>query len=141
MVNHAAFIKEKTMAPESRFFRVSISAALAIALIVLASPARAEVVTLICQSDSSDSNNWEPSFTIRIDYDRKTVDWLRSNGTVALSSAATITESDVQWYSAEAQEFRGGLNRLSGQGTLGFTERQVIRRYMSGPCRRATQKF
>ena len=133
------------MAQVSRFFEQTFlrlcCTALAIALIVLASPARAEVVTLICQSDSSDSNNWESSFTIRIDYDRKTVDWLRSNGTVALSSAATITESDVQWYSAEAQEFRGGLNRLSGQGTLGFTERQVIRRYMSGPCRRATKKF
>jgi hypothetical protein len=35
----------------------------------------------------------------------------------------------------------GGLNRNSGQGWASFAERQVVRHTLSGPCRRATQKF
>ena len=140
------------MAPESRFFRVSISAALAIALIVFASSARAEVVTLVCQSEASQEDSirqgaWGSSFTLRINYDQNIVDLLGPSGAVWFSAAAKITESDVRWntwpnYSTTAGPgFIGSLNRLSGQGSAAFRVEGQEYRSMSGPCRRATQKF
>ena len=144
------------MAPKHRLFQARFSAtllrsaALAISLLVPASPTRAEVVTLICQNEFSGLGKWGSSFTLRIDYDRKIVDFLLSDGTVALTSVATISESDVRWYwdnskwdyeSDKAQGFMGGLNRLSGEGWAYFATRQVAQHNMSGPCRRATQKF
>lgn len=143
------------MKPKSGIKQASIpaillrGATLAIALIVSASPARAETVTLVCQNETVGSN-WGSSFTLRVDYDRKIVDFLQSDGTVLLSSVATITESDVQWYwdnskwdysSPKAQGFGGRLNRLSGQGSVKFYELQNVYHAMAGPCRRATQKF
>jgi hypothetical protein len=155
-VKQVTFIKEKTMAPESGFKHASVpatllrGAALAIALIVLASPARAETVTLVCQQEASPGNTVSGgSFTLRVDYDRKTVDLLRSDGTAYFTAAATITAGDVKWGDWNKVLkghliFRGELNRLSGQGWAEFpveygttTKREV----MSGPCRRATQKF
>jgi hypothetical protein len=142
------------MALESQFLKASYSSALprslalAIALIVPALPARAEVVTLICQQEQLPGNSlWGDSFTLRIDYDRKIVDWLRSNGTALLSATATITEADVQWgdraeISKGDKFFSGSLNRLSGQGRVYFKHLEQNSSYtMSGPCRRATQKF
>ena len=137
------------MTTKSRFFQASFSAALVIGLLVLASPTHAEVVTLVCQNVSGCPGTAD-SFTLRIDYDRKIVDFLGSDGTVGLSSAATITESEVRWdwdnskwdYSSDkAQAFTGSLNRLSGHGVMSYAVRQVLYYGMSGPCRRATQKF
>lgn len=123
-------------------------AALAIALAVLASPARAEVVTLVCQNQDRPESP-ESSFTLRVDYDQKTVDLLASDGTKRFSSAARITASDVKWYAAiktgDGLFFDGSLDRLSGRGLVNFPRsfgaRGVLMQGMSGPCRRATQKF
>ena len=146
------------MAPKSGFFQAGFSAtllrcaALAIALFVPASPARAEVVTLVCQPQSGDS------FTLRIDYDRKTVDLLVPDGRSYFApAAATITEGSVTWDRRFEREevlkgymghyrFAGSLNRLSGEGKFTFwrnTEgrEEAIINSNSGLCRRATQKF
>ncbi len=138
------------MAPESRLFQANFSAALlrsaalAIALLVPASPARAEVVTLVCQQESVGAfTESGGSFTLRVDYDRKIVDLLRSDGTVRLSAAAMITVGDVQWETdlTKAHAFMGILNRISGQGSATYWDDRNLMHQMSGPCRRATQKF
>lgn len=140
------------MAPNSGYFSASFSAVLAFALLVQASPVRADAVTLVCQN----SDDGGDSMTIRVDYDKKLVHFLRSDGTEAYSAAATITEGAVEWNAALQStgqpwddadpRFRGYLNRLSGQGHV-----VIPRNYkrsnespwigVSGPCRRATQKF
>lgn len=88
--------------------------------------------------------------TTSVDYDRKIVDWLASDGSVILTAKATITENDVQWWpdpskwdssSKKPQAFRGGLNRLSGQGGIGYVDQWRVDNAMSGPCQRATKKF
>jgi len=118
---------------------------------VPASPARAETVTLVCQPQSGDS------FTLRIDYDRKTVDLLSDGRSFYAPAEATITESNVTWDRRFKREevlqgylghyrFEGSLNRLSGEGKFTFwrntegREEALISRN-SGLCRRATQKF
>lgn len=142
------------MAPLSRFFRASISAALlrnatlAIALLMPTSPVQAEVVSLFCQAESGGS------FRLRVDYDQKTVTELRDDGTPGQTMAATITEGTVTWevvkenvevFKGRFGRFKtsGSLNRISGQGTVTYwrmdTEQGPYG--MSGPCRRATQKF
>lgn len=139
------------MAPQSRLFRANFSAALlwsaalATVLLVQASPARAEVVTLVCQHESS------ISVTIRVDYDRKIVDLLQSDGTARFSSAAQITKGTVEWdvlvNNANGQHFFGTLNRFTGQlSNMSYPVDDVkaghfYSRGMSGQCRRATQKF
>ena len=146
------------MAPVSRLFRANFSAALlrsvalATVLLVQASTASAEVVTLICQPQSGNS------FTLRIDYDRKTVDLLVPDGRSYFApAAATITEGSVTWDRRFEREevlkgymghyrFEGSLNRLSGEGKFTFwrnTEGREEQRIdsNSGLCRRATQKF
>lgn len=92
------------MTSGSNFFQARISApllqsaALAIALLLQVSPVHAETVTLVCQNENAaTSRSWGSSFALRVDYDRKIVDLLRSDGTVLLSSAARITDSDVRW--------------------------------------------
>jgi hypothetical protein len=145
MAMHTASIEEKTMAPVSGFFQTSFSsaplrsAALAISLLVLASPARAEVVSLVCQSESGSS------MTIQIDYGRMIVVFVE-DGTIydggPAAVAATITENHVRWSS---DGFGGVLNRLSGQAgvnyRLTYHNGGSVRKSFSGPCRRATQKF
>jgi len=125
--------------------------ALAVALLVHASPASAGVVTLVCQSEANKVDSiiqgaWGTSFTLRINYDQKVVDLLGPSGAVWFSAAATITESAVQWddwdcSSGYAPGFSGLLNRLSGQGVANFKEKGEHPRGMTGPCRRATRKF
>ncbi len=137
------------MTPKSRFFQARFSAtllksaAIAVALLVQASPARAEVVTLICQNDyrSQVGMPGPSSFTLRINYDQKVVELLSPSGTVQFSAAASITESDVQWLSDEERRFSGTLNRLSGESFVWYYETESMLKQVSGPCRRATQKF
>lgn len=119
-------------------------AALAAVLIAPLSLAHAETVTLVCQQEAGPHMTESGgTFTLRVDYDRKIVDLLSSNGTSVLSATATITEADVRWDDLGRNEhsFMGSLNRLSGRGLVSYRERSVILRQMSGPCRRATQKF
>lgn len=130
------------MALESRLFQASFSAtllwstAIATALLVLASPARAEAVTLVCQNESK----YGGSITLRVDYDQKIAYRLQDNGNVWWSAAAMITEGDVTW---DGIQFSGSLNRLSGQFTMREkrSTQSSLDPYFFGPCRRATQKF
>jgi hypothetical protein len=126
--------------------------ALAIALAVLASPASAEAVTLVCQNDGPAPG--VGTFALRVDYDRKIVDMpnsadlARPVGTAFYSAAPTITAGAVDWdvvINPKGAIFRGSLNRLSGQGWVSYSTfysdgRQSLQT-LSGPCRRATQKF
>ena len=139
------------MTTKSRFFQAAFSATqlrsatFAIALIMQASPAHAEVVTLVCQHETG------ISVTIRVDYDRNIVDLLQSDGTVHFSSAAQITEGAVKWdvlvNNANGQHFFGALNRFTGQlSNMSYPVDDVkaghfYSRGVSGVCRRATQKF
>jgi|GEM_PF-1370061 len=142
------------MAKKSGFFQARLSAALlrcaalAGALVLLALPAHAEVVTLVCQAELGFSA------TIRIDYDRKTVDLVNSEGSAAYRAPATITEGGVAWNLAlpssgeplapAKPHFWGSLNRLSGQGLIEYPHADRAARGhagVTGPCRRATQKF
>ena len=155
---HTTTLKEKTMALISSLFQANISAillrsaALATVLLVQASPVRAEVLTLVCQRESGNS------FTLQINYDRKTVDLLEPDGRSFFApAAATITEGSVTWDRRFEREevlkgymghyrFAGSLNRLSGEGKFTFwrnTEgrEEAIIHSGSGLCRRATQKF
>jgi hypothetical protein len=139
------------MAPRSGFFQASFSAALlwsaalAAALIVQASAARAETVTLVCQNDGPAPGGG--SFTLRVDYDQKIVALLRPDGVAQYSAAATITEGEVRWDAAlvgDGKFFQGSLNRLTGKGLANFPlpfAGQIMMGGMSGPCRQATQKF
>lgn len=116
-----------------------------IGLMMTPTPARAEAVTLVCQAELG------LSFTLRVDYDRKIVDLLRSDGTAQYSAAATITEGAVEWNTVIVNSggyvFRGSLNRLSGQGWEQHPEvwndgrSRAASQILFGPCRRATQKF
>ena len=156
MTKHTTTLREKTMALLSRFFQARFStallrsAALAIVLLVQTSPVRAEVVTLVCQSESGNS------MTIRVDYDRKIVDLLRSDGSMQHSAPATITEGAVEWnaavpstgepFDAADPRFMGALNRLTGQGNVWIARERSRSNEgpwitVIGPCRRATQKF
>jgi hypothetical protein len=150
IAKYTSTIKEKTMAPQSRLFQASCSASLlcsatlTIALLVPAAPARAETVTLVCQQEAGPHMTESGgSFTLRLDYDRKIVDFLQSDGAVSYSAAATITEGNVQWKTdlTKAGAFLGQLNRLSGQGNATYWDERQFMHQMSGPCRRATQKF
>lgn len=127
-----------------RFPRSTRDGALAIALAAIAISAHAESVTLVCQNDGPTPGGG--TFTLRVDYDRKTVDLLRADGAVRHSAAASITASNVTWKAMLEGEkwFEGSLNRLSGQGLANFPvlyAGQVMMGGMSGPCRRGTQKF
>jgi hypothetical protein len=119
--------------------------ALAIALVVSASPVRAEVVTLVCRNDGPTPGHG--SFTLRVDYDRKIVALLQPDGIARYSAPATITESEVRWnavLSGDGKIFQGSLNRLTGKGLANFPlpfAGQIMMGGMFGPCRRATQKF
>lgn len=134
------------MASQSRFFQV----ALAIAIVVLAAPARADVVTLLCQNTNAQSYTGDSS-TLRVDYDRKIVQLLGSDGTAVYTAAATITEGAVDWKAVLDKPsggiFSGSLNRISGQvwghfPVVGADGRvREHNNILSGPCRRATQKF
>lgn len=121
------------------------SVALAILLFAQASSARAEGVTLVCQDEKTNE-----SFVLRVDYDRKIVDYLWSDGTPRASAPARIMANDIWWEARHEGRnetaFKGGLDRLSGRGWLieYDTPRLAaanLGRHKSGPCRRATQKF
>lgn len=132
------------MTPTSKIFTSMLcKAALVAALLSPALPAHAEVVTLICQGTPGGS------FTLRIDYDRRTAAMLNGDGTVYISAPADITDAQV-WWDAKIEEysgykFNGRVNRLSGDAWVMFPGNnggnQLTSLVVSGPCRRATQKF
>lgn len=116
--------------------------ALAVFLAVTTTPAQAEAVTLVCQQESGGS------FRLRVDYDRKLIELLNSDGSSQFSAPARITEGHVRWNvtgpSMGTHKFEGELDRGTGAGWV-FTPPDnpnlMKPRHMNGMCRRATQKF
>lgn len=121
---------------------------LAFTLAMTAGSAHAQVVTLHCQNSNAESYTGNSS-VFRVDYDRKTVQLLRSDGTATYSAAAAITEGAIEWRAAldnpRGSTFTGSLNRVSGQiwslHPVVTAGGRVLNNVVSGPCRRATQKF
>jgi hypothetical protein len=121
---------------------------LAVALIMLAFPARAEVVTLLCKIKEGGS------FTIRVDYDRRMVADVRSDGSSGTFVPAKITDGDVTWDHVFQNvevfkgrfgrfQFAGSLNRLSGDGWVRYWRMDTSQGpwQLSGACGRAEKKF
>lgn len=115
------------------------SAILALALSMPALSANAETLTLLCQNNHKGQGG---SFTLRVDYDNKRITLLHNDGSVHLSGQATVTENSVHWGNwSSGDNFRGELNRLSGEAWYMPPGSGVSDNLMRGPCRRATQKF
>jgi hypothetical protein len=116
-------------------------AILAIFLFLPFSPARAETVVLVCQNTAGGS------FTLRVDYDQKTVSLLYRGGATYVSAPADITEAQVSWDARMEKyaglKFSGRVNRLSSEASMNFPSDigggQLITGVMSGPCRPAAQ--
>jgi hypothetical protein len=121
---------------------------LAVAMIVLAFPARAEVVTLLCKVKDGGS------FTLWVDYDRKMVADANSDGNSATFVPAKITEGEVSWEHVFQNvevfkgrfgrfQFAGSLNRLSGEGWVRYWRMDTGQGPYgrSGVCSRAERKF
>ncbi|MDI1301929.1 MAG: hypothetical protein PSX71_08495 [bacterium] len=143
----AAYIRDFQAGTSTHFLR---NVALVTALFALASAAHAEVVTLLCQVEAQPGS----TFTLKVDYDRKTVADEHYNSTPGTAVPATITESEVTWDHINEHvevfegnwgrfQFAGSLNRLSGQGRVTYWRMDTSQPSwsLSGPCRRATQKF
>ena len=139
------------MAPESRFFRASFpaavlrSSALAIALLVQASPARAEPVTLSCRFDEG-----QETLTLRVNYATGLVERLAPSGEAysdRIAPNASISNNAIVWsvklIDATDNGWKGTIDRLSGTGweevyRESFGPRPMHRSFT---CRQATQKF
>jgi hypothetical protein len=121
-----------------------------LALTALAAPARAQVVTLVCQSqERADS-----MFTLRVDYDRKMVTDVHTDGSSGAFVPANITEGAVTWEHVFPRvevfknnwgrfSFSGQLNRLTGQGWIRYWRMDTNQGpwMLSGLCAPAVKKF
>jgi hypothetical protein len=153
MAKHATFIKEKTMTPKSRLFQASFStallrsAAIAMALIVSASPALAAgPVTLSCQPNETKLNGVRQpddtgsTLTLRINYATGLVEQLAPSGKAYVGGVATadISPNAITWSEYNAP-FRGKIDRLSGTGWIEHNSSPVDRYYVSFTCREVTK--
>lgn len=140
------------MAPKSRFFHASFSAtllrsgALAIALLVLASPARSETIDLACASTSEDG----VAIRLLIDTDHSTVTEIRVGANGPFKSnpyTAKISDQFINYSGPLAgnsdYSFEGTLDRIAGtlNGTILPGPGKSYSSRQSFACRRATQKF
>lgn len=140
------------MTPKSGLFQASFSAALAIALLVQASPVRAEPVTLSCRADAGST------YTLRINYSTGLIEELAPSGNAYTNRVATATISpnaiiwsidqpssylsgdDVRHQTTEHWE--GRIDRLSGTGWVrSYYESLYHHLPVDVTCRQATQKF
>lgn len=117
------------MTPKSKLFQAGFSAALAIALIVTASPARAEPVILSCQVDSPSM-----TLTLRINYATGLIEQLTSSGEAWTNrvATATISPNAIVWSIDQpssiltgdgvthqtTEHWEGKIDRLSGTGWI-----------------------
>jgi hypothetical protein len=146
------------MAQVSRLFRTSFStsllrsAALAIALLVQASPARAEPVTLSCRTDAG-SQTW----TFRINYATGRVEELGPSGEAYTNriATATISPNAIIWSIDQPSSYRTGddvihqttehweghIDRLSATGWMRSQQGDFPTPAVDFTCRQATQKF
>lgn len=142
------------MAPKSRLFQASFSAALlqsaalAIALIVPASPVRSETLDLACASTGEGPSH---NIRLKIDTDRRIVMEIGLSGAFGEFNsppyAATISEQFIKYEGPGAGNSDylqvGTIDRIAG------TYNRILTHKASGhtaansnyACRRATQKF
>ena len=108
------------MKPKSGIKQASVpanllrGAALAIALIVSASPTlAAEPVTLSCRNDAG-SETW----TLRINYATGLVEQLAPSGNAYPNrvATATISPNAIIWLNQTTEHWKGRIDRLSGTG-------------------------
>ena len=153
------------MIPKSRFFQARFSTALprsavlAIALFVQASPARAETLALVCESDTGGSEEF------LIDFDQKTVQrlpvssctWDFDGRELVVPGCyppgrAEVTERSIAWETIKktvsgtgvigTNTISGSFNRVTGSVYLEeFGPSGNSWGAFRGKCRRATQKF
>jgi hypothetical protein len=159
-VKHAAFTKEKIMASKFGFNQTSVpaallrGAALAIALIVSASPALAAgPVTLTCRTDPGPGTQGY-SMTLRINYATGLVEELAPSGkpyTNRIAPNARISKNAIVW-SVKLMDtglktpvpmiWEGNIDRLSGTGWTQFSRSPYWHpSVLKITCRQATQKF
>jgi len=123
---------------------------LAITLIAPVLPAQAQVITLVCQNQESAAS----MFTLRVDYDRKMVADVRTDGSSGEFVPAKITEGAVTWDHVFPRvevfkgnwgrfSFSGTLNRLTGQGWVRYWRMDTSQGpwMLSGLCGPAAKKF
>jgi hypothetical protein len=133
----------------SRFFQASFpatllrSTALAIALIVLASPARSEMIDLTCAGTESSSNS---NVRIQIDTEQRTVVETWGTGTAqyrtTMISDQFIKFSDQNMHDSDDVFSEGTLDRIAGTLSINSTNSKgFIFSSNRWTCRRATQKF
>jgi hypothetical protein len=147
------------MAQKSGFFQANFSAALlrsaalAVALLVHASPARAEPVTLTCRSDAGPA-----TWTFRIDYATGMIEELAPSGKAYANrvAKATVSPNAIIWSIDQpssyltgdnvrhqtTEHWEGHINRLSATGWVrSYHESLYHSDAVNITCRQATQKF
>lgn len=146
------------MVPKSRFFQANFSAALlrnaalAIALIVTASPASAEPVTLSCRTDAGPA-----TWTFRINYATGLVEQLAPSGNAYTNriATATISPNAIVWSIDQpssyltgdgvthqtTEHWEGHIDRLSATGWMQSSQGDFPANVVDFNCRQATQKF
>jgi hypothetical protein len=151
------------MALKSKFFQASFSttvlrsAALAIALLIQTSPARAETLALTCESTAEGSGTqfYRSPVKFQVDLDQRIIRFLDSGGstiastTDVLSNSRThsvrITDSSIKWLLADSEGFpyfAGLIDRDSGNTEVSWVSKsRAFSNVFQGRCRRATQKF
>ena len=138
------------MTPKSKLFQAGFSAALVIALIVTASPARAEPVTLSCRADTG-SETW----TLRINYATGLVEELAPSGKAYTNrvATATISPNAIIWSIDQpktitthagtthqtTEHWEGRIDRLSGTGWMENSHSPVDSIRVSFTCRQVTK--
>lgn len=139
------------MAPKSRFFQAGFFAALAITLIVQASPARAEPVTLSCRTDAGPA-----TWTLRINYETGLVEELGPSGEAYSNRIATanISPNAIVWSIDQpssiltgdgvthqtTEHWEGKIDRLSGTGWIQWRQGTgPMEEDLTFTCRQATK--
>ena len=136
------------MTAESEFFRADFfsiflrSAVLALALLAPASPARAESLNLLCEYEKGGSNEF------LIDLDQKTMKIAASSKP---ADRGEVTDRYFKWTGTGTRtdgaggvhnsRFEFSIDRLNGQINVTEDNDKFGHSYLSGKCRRATQKF
>jgi hypothetical protein len=101
------------MTPKAKLFQAGFSALLAIAFLVLASPTRAEPVTLSCRDDAKSH-----TITLRVNYTTGLVEQLAPSGNAYTNrvATATISPNAIIWLNQTTEHWEGRIDRLSGTG-------------------------
>lgn len=149
------------MALESGLFQASLFKTLlqsaALALLILSSPARAETLTLTCESTAEGSGTqfYRSPVKFEVDLDQQTIKLLDSGGSIMASTtdilsdsrthSVQITDSSIKWLLSDSEGFpyfSGLIDRDSGNTEVLWDSRsRAFTNAFQGRCRRATQKF